>query len=40
MILIYLYEVIQAHTLQADWEPGVSTASLYKVIDKEHAGTQ
>lgn len=34
-----LYEVIQPHSLQADWEPGVSTASLYKSIDVEHAGT-
>lgn len=35
-----LYEVIQDHTLQSNWEPGIYTASLYKVIDKEHAGTQ
>lgn len=34
-----LYEVIQSHTLSAEWEPGLNTASLYKVIDKEHAGT-
>lgn len=34
-----LYEVTQAHSLQADWKPGVDTASLYKVVDKEHAGT-
>lgn len=34
-----LYEVIQPHTLSAEWEPGLNTASLYKVVDKEHAGT-
>lgn len=34
-----LYEVIQQHTLSEEWEPGLNTASLYKVIDKEHAGT-
>lgn len=34
-----LYEVIQSHTLSAEWEPGLNTASLYKVVDKEHAGT-
>ena len=35
-----LYEVIQAHTLQADWVPGMDTASLYKVVTEEHAGTK
>lgn len=34
-----LYEVIQPHTLSSEWEPGLNTASLYKVVDKEHAGT-
>lgn len=34
-----LYEVIQPHTLSSEWEPGINTASLYKVVDKEHAGT-
>lgn len=34
-----LYEVIQPHTLSSEWEPGLSTASLYKVVDKEHVGT-
>lgn len=34
-----LYEVIQPHTLSAEWEPGLNTASLYKVVDKEHVGT-
>lgn len=34
-----LYEVIQQYTLSEEWEPGLNTASLYKVIDKEHAGT-
>ena len=34
-----LFEVIQKHKLQADWKPGVSTASLYKIVDAERAGT-
>lgn len=34
-----LYEVIQQHTLSKEWEPGLDTASLYKVVDKEHTGT-
>lgn len=34
-----LYEVIQPHTLSTEWEPGTNTASLYKVVDKEHAGS-
>ena len=35
-----LYKVIQAHTVQADWIPGVGTESLYAVIDEGHAGTK
>lgn len=35
-----LYEVVQKHTLQADWVPGVETASLYKVVSATHAGTK
>lgn len=35
-----LYEVIQAHALQADWVPGAGTESLYKVVNVEHEGTQ
>ena len=34
-----LFEVIQKHKLQADWRPGVDTASLYKAVDVEHEGT-
>lgn len=34
-----LYKVIQAHTVQSDWVPGVGTESLYAVIDEGHAGT-
>lgn len=33
-----LYRAIQPHTTQADWTPDV-TASLFEVIDVEHAGT-
>lgn len=33
-----LYKVIQAHTTQADWTPDAA-ASLFEVIDIEHAGT-
>ena len=39
-----LYKVLQEHTAQADWVPGVDTASLYAVVSasatEEHAGTQ
>lgn len=39
-----LYKVLQAHTAQAEWVPGVDTASLYAVVSasasEEHAGTQ
>lgn len=33
-----LYEVLQAHTAQADWTPDVSPA-LFAAVDEEHAGT-
>lgn len=33
-----LYRAIQPHTTQADWTPDI-TASLFEVIDVEHAGT-
>ena len=35
-----LYRVLQQHTAQEVWKPGVGTESLYVVIDKEHEGTQ
>lgn len=35
-----LYKVIQAHTVQADWMPGVGTESLYAVIDEGHTGAE
>ena len=35
-----LYKVIQAHTVQADWIPGVGTESLYTVIDEGHTGAE
>lgn len=34
-----LYEVVQEHTIQADWKPGQGTESLYKVVQVEHDGT-
>ena len=34
-----LYQVLQAHTAQEEWPPDVA-ASLFVVIDKEHAGTK
>ncbi len=33
-----LYEVIQEHSLSAEWVPGVGTESLYKVVQEEHSG--
>lgn len=35
-----LYEVVQAHTLSEEWQPGIETLSLYKVVEVEHAGTK
>lgn len=39
-----LYKVLQKHTLQEQWVPGIDTASLYTVIsanaNEEHAGTK
>lgn len=35
-----LYKVIQEHTLQSNWEPGVGTESLYQVVQVAHAGTR
>lgn len=35
-----LWEVIQKHTLSADWKPSVDTMSLYKAVEPEHAGTK
>lgn len=34
-----LYRVLQQHTVNEVWKPGVGTESLYMVIDKEHEGT-
>lgn len=34
-----LYRVRQDHTVLAIYTPGIETASLYEVIDKEHDGT-
>lgn len=35
-----LYRVRQDHTVLAVYTPGIETASLYEVIDREHEGTQ
>lgn len=35
-----LWEVVTAHTTQANWKPSLQTASLWKVVDEEHGGTQ
>lgn len=35
-----LYRVLQAHTSQESWTPGVSTESLYVRIDEQHDGTK
>ena len=34
-----LYRVLQQHTAQGNWVPGIGTESLYVVIDKDHEGT-
>ena len=34
-----LYEVVTAHTSQADWIPGVGTESLYKQVNETSTGT-
>jgi hypothetical protein len=35
-----LWECIQAHTTQENWKPSLETASLWKRVDEEHAGTK
>lgn len=35
-----LWEVVQAHTTQENWKPSIYTASLWKVVEVEHEGTQ
>lgn len=35
-----LWEVIQDHTTQENWKPSIHTASLWKVVEVEHEGTQ
>lgn len=34
-----LWKCRQAHTSQENWKPSIATASLWEVIDVEHAGT-
>ena len=35
-----LWECISNHTTQANWKPSLETASLWKVVEVEHKGTQ
>lgn len=35
-----LYKVIQAHTSQTAWLPGVGTESIYTRIDEQHDGSR
>lgn len=35
-----LWEVLQDHTTQANWKPSIETASLWKVVNEEHEGTE
>lgn len=35
-----LWEVLQTHTTQANWKPSLQTASLWKVVEEEHEGTE
>ena len=34
-----LYKALQDHTTQDNWKPSQATASIWQVIDIEHAGT-
>lgn len=34
-----LWECIKDHKTQENWKPSMATASLWKVVDEEHAGT-
>lgn len=34
-----LWEVLQGHKIQENWKPSLETASLWKRVDEEHAGT-
>ena len=34
-----LFKVVQTHTAQEDWKPGIDTASLYTEIVEDHSGT-
>ncbi len=35
-----LFKVVQTHTAQEDWKPGIDTASLYTEIVEDHVGTK
>lgn len=34
-----LWEALKDHTTQESWKPGLETSSIWKHVDKEHAGT-
>lgn len=34
-----LWKVLQTHTAQEEWKPGIDTASLYTEVVESHAGT-
>lgn len=35
-----LWECIKDHTTQANWKPSLETASIWKVVEEEHEGTE
>jgi hypothetical protein len=35
-----LWECVKDHTTQANWKPSLETASLWKVVNEEHEGTE
>lgn len=35
-----LWECIKGHTAQANWKPGLQTASIWKIVEEEHKGTE
>lgn len=35
-----LWECVKEHATQENWKPSLETASLWKTVDEEHAGTE